>query len=74
MSAWAYLSWSRAALVALCVLMAVGALIVALTPRPMPRKPSPWPVVDYSSKFQVKRAWLGKRWLLARPINRRGLP
>lgn len=71
---WTALSWSHAALIALVILIALGAiLLLALEPRDKAREDdrSPWPLVDYSGDYQKKAAWLGDRHLLAKPINRR---
>lgn len=69
-----HLSWSHAALVLLAVLLVLAALAsligkcLAINEDP-PRREHP--VVDYSARRQEKIAFLGPRYLLARPINRR---
>lgn len=73
---WQLLSFSHAAIVLLVPLLLVGALICMLTPRPAAPTTrredwSPWPLVDYSAQYRAKAAWLGPRYLLAKPINRR---
>ena len=71
---WAALSWSHAAIIAIVILFALGALLHwALTPRDTAREDdgSPWPIVDYSGAYRKKAASLGDRYLLAKPINRR---
>lgn len=71
---WAGLSWSHAALVLGCIALAAAALLLwSLTPRDAGRREDdggPWPLVDYSAQYRAKAAWLGERWLLARPVNR----
>lgn len=68
---WASLSWSYATLIVLAVLVLIGSIAcaVALRPRPMATR-RVTPVVDYSAARDRAVAWLGSRYLLARPINR----
>lgn len=30
--------------------------------------------MTYTKKLELAKAWLGARWLLAQPINRKGVP
>lgn len=73
MTAWqAHLSWSHAALVLLAVLLIVGSLWCLIVARPRPaRERRYWPLVDYAAARERQIAWLGERYLLAKPINRR---
>jgi len=73
-SIWTHLSWSHAALVAGAILLICGTVAVlvrvALTERSVPPR-RPLPTVDYSHEYQKKVDWLGDRYSLAKPINRR---
>lgn len=71
MIVWQHLSWSQAALVLLAVLLIVGSLwCLIVRPRPA-RERRYWPLVDYAVARERQIAWLGERYLLAKPINRR---
>jgi hypothetical protein len=65
-------SWQHALQGALLLSIIVGALI-AFRPKKRNRrvKRKEWPVADYSHQYRAKREWLGERFLLAKPINRR---
>jgi hypothetical protein len=72
---WASLSWSHATFVLVAILLAIvvlwyafASLIESATNDPRPRA---YPLADYSAAYQRQRDWLGDRWLLARPVNRR---
>jgi len=65
-------SWSHAAAVALGVFVIVGAAI-CFWPRKRNRRVRPARpdvLVDYSAARAKAIAWLGDRYLLAKPINR----
>lgn len=75
---WIHLSCSHAALVLLTILLLIGAVICWFAPvRPDRQRPGAIRerqdsyTVDYSREYQNKVVWLGERYLLAKPINRR---
>lgn len=74
---WSHLSYSQAAMVALSVVIAIAILVAAIVSHRVGAAierdldVTPWPVIDYSAQRQKQIDWLGDRWLLAKPINRR---
>lgn len=61
-------TWSHAALVTLLLLIAAGSL--ALRPKKRGASRVKHHLVDYSAAREKAIAWLGDKYLLARPINR----
>jgi hypothetical protein len=66
------MSWQPALILTLLVCIATGSAI-CFRPKKRNRrvKRKEWPVADYSHQYRAKREWLGERFLLAKPINRR---
>ena len=75
---WVSLSWPYALLVLLLVAVVIGFIWLWRATRPRPqatpvRRRAPH-VVDYSAATQKQIAWLGDRYLCAKPVNRRAAP
>lgn len=74
---WVHLSYSHAlaalliVVLFLCLLASVLAMILRVNEEPQRRRPTGPVIYDYSAQYEQKRQWLGERFLLARPINRR---
>lgn len=69
-----HLGWQPTLILAgIAVILAGVALCIrdARRTRRTLRQPRPIPVVDYSHEYQRKVVWLGSRYLLHKPINRR---
>ena len=64
------MTWQHALILTLLAFVAVSAAI-CFRPKKRNRKVKEWPLADYSHKYRVKREFLGDRFLLAKPINRR---
>jgi hypothetical protein len=70
---WTHASFSHAALALGIPLLIAGFAYLARAAL-MHREPParrPWPTVDYSKAYRKHVEWLGDRYLLAKPINRR---
>lgn len=65
-------SWQTVSILALLACIAAGSAI-CFRPKKRNRrvKRKEWPLADYSHQYRAKREWLGERFLLAKPINRR---
>lgn len=86
---WQSLTISQASLVVMalfvlyCIAMLVIAQMFGFNDRPVPprrKRPmatpveTPWPITDYSDRYDEKAEWLGDRHLMANPVNRATRP